>query len=257
MTRPGNTLPMKICFRVTRFCNARCGFCLAPPDGGDHPPASRLMSHIDWLFERGVRSIHFCGGEPTIHQDLPILMQYVHARGGKPLLTTNGISLSDAMIAVLRATKAEVKVSLHGPRELHNALVGRDAFEATTGSIARLVAWGVRASVQCTIIHDHLDAVEWIIRHCLDHRIKRACFLPFIPRGNGNATRGIYELSYPERRRLKDLVKQKRRELGWRMEIRLLDFNVKPVPVVEPDGRVILEGSTETLDVLLQRIPSG
>lgn len=252
---PGDSLPIKICFRVTRFCNARCGFCLAPPDGGDHPPVSRLKKYIDWLFERGVWSIHFCGGEPTIHHDLPQLIRYVHTMGGKPLLTTNGISISDDMIAVLNATKAEVKVSLHGPSAFHNAIVGRDAFDATTGSITRLIASGVRTSVQSTIIHDHLDTVDWIIRHCLDNKIKRVGFLPFIPRGSGNGNRGIYELSCHERRKLQDLIKRKRRDLNGRIEIRLLDFNVKPVPVVEPDGRVIMEGSTEALDVLLHQIP--
>lgn len=28
--------PQSVCFRVTRACNARCGFCLAPGDG-EHP----------------------------------------------------------------------------------------------------------------------------------------------------------------------------------------------------------------------------
>jgi MoaA/NifB/PqqE/SkfB family radical SAM enzyme len=59
-------LPDAICFRVTRYCNARCGFCLAPPDGA-HPPGAVLAERIDWLFTRGVHTIHFCGGEPTIH----------------------------------------------------------------------------------------------------------------------------------------------------------------------------------------------
>jgi hypothetical protein len=118
------------------------------------------------------------------------------------------------------------------------------------------MASGVSTSVQTTIVHDHLDTVEWMIRHCLEHEIKRVHFLPFIPRGSGHGTRNLYELSYPERGTLKDLVKRKRREWNGRLDIRLLDFNVKPVPVVEPDGRVILEGPTEALDVLLHRIPS-
>jgi hypothetical protein len=34
-------LPEVVCFRVTRYCNAACGFCLAPPDGA-HPGTDTL-----------------------------------------------------------------------------------------------------------------------------------------------------------------------------------------------------------------------
>lgn len=252
-----NPLPLKICFRVTRFCNARCGFCLAPPDGGIHPPVIQLKQYIDWLFERGVKSIHFCGGEPTIHHDLPQLIEYVYAKGGKPRLTTNGILISDKLIASLYASKTEVKVSLHGPSEFHNAIVGREAFDATTTTIKRLIASGIRTSIQTTIIHEHLDIVDWMIQYSQKNKVKRISFLPFIPRGSGHEKRGIYELSYNERYKLRDLVRQRRKEFNSIIDIRLLDFNIKQVPVVEPDGRVVMESSTETRDVLLYQIPLG
>ena len=51
-------LPPMICFRVTRSCNARCGFCLVPPDGA-HPNVDTLTLRIDWLLSRGVKTIHF------------------------------------------------------------------------------------------------------------------------------------------------------------------------------------------------------
>ena len=50
-------LPSAICFRVTRYCNARCGFCLAPPDGA-HPDRDTLIHRLDWLIDRGVEVIH-------------------------------------------------------------------------------------------------------------------------------------------------------------------------------------------------------
>jgi MoaA/NifB/PqqE/SkfB family radical SAM enzyme len=249
-----NPLPLGVCFRVTRFCNARCGFCLAPPDGGIHPSAGQLKEYIGWLIERGVRRIHFCGGEPTIHHALPELVEHVYAKGGKPLLTTNGISLSGKLMTVLNATDTKVKVSLHGPLAFHDSMVGREAFDATTNTIRRLIASGVRTSIQTTIVHEHLEVVDWMIRYGLQNKIKSISFLPFIPRGNGYKDRGIYELSYRERRRLRDLVKQKRRQFNTIIDLQLLDFNVKPVPVVEPDGRIILEGSMESKDVLLYRI---
>lgn len=245
-----------ICFRVTRFCNAKCGFCLAPPDGGIHPPVAQLMERIDWLFERGVKTIHFCGGEPTIHHDLPELIKYVRDRGRKSKLTTNGIAMPDQLIHALFAAKTQVKVSLHGPCEHHNEIVGRDAFDNTVSAIHRLILKGVSTSVQTTIVAGHLDIVEWAANFCLEHSVKRVSFLPFIPRGSGFGQRIKYELSGNERRELRDYVTQMRRKLISRIDIRLLDFNARPIHVVEPDGRVVMEGATEARDTLLYRIPS-
>jgi MoaA/NifB/PqqE/SkfB family radical SAM enzyme len=251
------TLPTMVCFRVTRFCNARCGFCLAPPDGGVHPSFESLKGRIDWLFARGVKTIHFCGGEPTIHHDLPKLIRYVQEQGGKSKLTTNGISISDELIHTLYASKTGVKVSLHGPREHHNKVVGVEAFDKTVSSIQRLVASRVPTSVQTTIVTGHLDIVDWGIKFCLEAGVKRISFLPFIPRGNGYENRSKYELTSAEQRALHNGVKQKRRKLNSRIDIRLLDFNTRPIHVIESDGRVVLESSTEGRDVLLYRIGAG
>jgi MoaA/NifB/PqqE/SkfB family radical SAM enzyme len=253
--RPVFELPPQVCFRVTRFCNARCGFCLAPPDGGVHPPAAALKSRIDWILANGVRTIHFCGGEPTIHHDLSGLIGHVREHGGKSKLTTNGITLTESLIPALRLARTQVKVSLHGDQPHHDEIVGRDAFRFTTATIRRLLAAGVATSVQTTIVTGHLDVVPWMIRHCLDNKVRRVSFLPFIPRGSGFAREADYRLTRVERLELREIIKEKRRAHHGRLDIRLLDFNTHPVPVVEPDGRIVLEGATESMDQLLWQIP--
>jgi MoaA/NifB/PqqE/SkfB family radical SAM enzyme len=256
---PGRALnlPLMICFRVTRFCNAHCGFCLAPPDGGKHPSVSTLKGRIDWLLARGVKTIHFCGGEPTIHHGLSELVDHVRAEGGKSKLTSNGIALADSLVLHLHLARTQVKISLHGDQAHHDEIVGRPAFHETTATIKRLLSAGVTVSVQTTIVAGRLDIVTWIIRFCVTNGVPRVSFLPFIPRGSGNSTRAKYELSRAERNELRDLIKQKRRELSGRLDIRLLDFNTRPIHVVEPDGRVILEGPAETSDILLFQIPES
>src|SRR5207248_1125122 len=89
--------PQSVCFRVTRACNARCGFCLAPWDG-EHPSAEVLLHRIDWLTDRGVRVVHFCGGEPTIHPALGALIARTRERGATARLTTNGIAMPEPLL---------------------------------------------------------------------------------------------------------------------------------------------------------------
>jgi MoaA/NifB/PqqE/SkfB family radical SAM enzyme len=162
--------------------------------------------------------------------------------------------MSDKLIDALYTGKTEVKVSLHGPREHHNEVVGRDAFDVTTATIRRLRSAGISTSVQTTIVTGHLDIVDWSINFCLENDVKLVSFLPFIPRGNGYQMRSQYELSYKERRSLHKNITEKRRKLMSRIDVRLLDFNSRPIHVVEPDGRVVLESATEAMDVLLYKI---
>ena len=47
----------------------------------------------------------------------------------------------------------------------------------------------------------------------------------------------------------------KRQVLLGRLEVRWLDFASQPLPVVEADGRVVLERASEALDTLIAVIP--
>jgi Predicted Fe-S oxidoreductases len=243
-----------ICFRITRLCNAHCRFCLAPFNKDKQPDATTLKDNITWLLSNGVKTIHFCGGEPTIHHDLLELINHVKLLNGKSKMTTNAIALSDELIATLHNCKTEVKVSLHGNEYHHNLILGCNAFNKTTENIRRLLRAKVNTSVQTTIISHHLDIVPWVIQFCIENRVKKVSFLPFIPRGKGNERRSEYGLSQQERNELRSLITQKRREYAYCMDIRLLDFTVRPIHVVEPDGSIILEGATEAMDNVLYHI---
>jgi MoaA/NifB/PqqE/SkfB family radical SAM enzyme len=244
-------LPAAICFRVTRYCNARCGFCLAPPDGAQPDPET-LIHRLDWLIDRGVKTIHFCGGEPTIHPALPRLIAQVHRRGAKTKLTTDGIALSDDVVAALRTAGVRVKVSLHGNREHHDRILGRQAFDRTTRNLRRLVAAGVHTSVQTTVVAGH----SWVAEFCLHNKARQLSIPRFIPRGSGKDRRGEYKLTSAERAALRKTVARKRRESGGRLDVRWLEFTAQPVPVVEANGRIILEHATETMDTLICQIPT-
>jgi MoaA/NifB/PqqE/SkfB family radical SAM enzyme len=247
--------PQSVCFRVTRACNARCGFCLAPWDG-EHPSAEVLQHRIDWLTDRGVRVVHFCGGEPTIHPALGALIARTRERGVTARLTTNGIAMPEPLLEALRRHRVHVKVSLHGGRAWHDRMVGRPAYDAATATLRRLLAAGVAASVQTTLVAGGGDVLAEMIAFCLDAGVKRLSLLPFIPRGDGAAREAEFALSDPERRALRQTVAAQRRRLSGRLDLRWLDFTTDTAPVVEADGRVLLEGPREARDTLLAIIPA-
>jgi MoaA/NifB/PqqE/SkfB family radical SAM enzyme len=246
-------LPATVCFRVTRYCNARCGFCLAPPDGA-HPSASVLKQRIDWLVGRGVKVVHFCGGEPTIHPALGELLMHTLARNCGSRLTTNGIVSPEPLLPALRAARTKVKVSLHGDRAHHDAIVGRTGFDLTTRHLRQLVAAGIATGVQTTVVAGGEWVLDWVADFCLAEHVRQLCILPFIPRGNGYRTQVEYGLTPARRGQLREAVRRKRHTLQGRVDVRWLDFSSQAVPVVEADGRVVLERASEPMDTVLGEI---
>ena len=249
-------LPTTVCFRVTRYCNARCGFCLAPPDGA-HPPADVLVRRLDWLAAHGVRTIHFCGGEPTIHPALPALLAHVRARGAGSRMTTNGLVLTDALVDALRGAGTHVKLSLHGDRAHHDAVVGRPAFDLATRHLRRLLAAGIPTTVQTTLVAGGEDMLDWMCDFCLAEHVPHLSFLPFIPRGEGGRTEARFGLAPQRRAQLREQARRQRHALQGRLDVRWLDFAARPVHVVEADGRVVIERARESMDTELGVIPGA
>lgn len=254
-TQKRKGLPEVICFRVTRFCNARCGFCLAPPDGF-HPDPDVLVHRIDWLHSQGVKRIHFCGGEPTTYPELGRLIEHVHTIGGKTLLTTNAIAIREELISVLRAQRTRVKISLHGDQVHHDRILGCMAFGSATENLRKLLAADVPVSVQTTVVSGNEWVIEWVADYCHSVGVRTLSVLPFIPRGNGYYHREQYELSDADRCRLHELVRRKRKALAGVLDIRWLDFTNRPVMVAEANGRLVLEGKTEGADQIICEMPS-
>lgn len=251
--KPINSLPEQVCFRVTRSCNARCGFCLAPPDGAQ-PDFQTLTQRIDWLIAHGVSIFQVCGGEPTVHRELPQLIEYIHARGGKTRLTTNAIKVSDALITVLKTTGAEVKVSLHGDEVQHNRMTGVRSFAHTEKNLRRLIAARVPVSIQTTVVAGAEWVVDWMANYCQEQGLRRLSLMPFLPRGSGDDCKDEFGLSPQQRRRLRDHVKRLRHRYNGRVDIRWLDFNASPIHVVDADGSLVLEGASDAMDELLGHI---
>jgi molybdenum cofactor biosynthesis enzyme MoaA len=242
-----------VCLRVTRACNARCSFCLAPPD---HITVSRdaIQRRLTWLRDAGIRKVHLCGGEPTIRHDLPEIVEDASSMQLQSALTTNGILLSPTLIQRLAKSATSVKVSLHGPAAVHDRMMGIDCFDAVTASVARLMESGVSTAIQTVVTRQQPDVHEWVIDYCLQHGVRKLRLIPFIPRGRGVHTAGEFQLDPAARDRLDAAVDAARRNLGDRLDVEILDFWRHDYYVVETDGRLQIQRETDAADATFTHI---
>ena len=97
--------------------------------------------------------------------------------------------------------------------------------------------------------------LDWAIEFCMKVGVTKLTVLPFVPRGNGWKQREQFELRASQRTALHNQVREKRRVLGNRLDLRWLDISASRIHVVEPDGRIVLERWSEASDQLVCRIP--
>ncbi|MFB6157477.1 MAG: radical SAM protein [Haloferacaceae archaeon] len=82
---------------VTEDCNLSCSYCFASsgPDG-EHRPFETVVDLLETVLEAGgPRPIQFSGGEPTVRDDLPALVEQAATMGFEHVqVNTNGIRLA-------------------------------------------------------------------------------------------------------------------------------------------------------------------
>ncbi|NHN64491.1 radical SAM protein [Haloarcula sp. JP-Z28] len=81
---------------VTDDCNLSCSYCFASSGpGGAHRSTKEIEALLDTVEDAGGRPIQFSGGEPTVRDDLPELVERAMDRGIDHVeVNTNGIRLA-------------------------------------------------------------------------------------------------------------------------------------------------------------------
>jgi radical SAM protein with 4Fe4S-binding SPASM domain len=140
--------PLRMDLALTFKCPNNCIHCYA---GGPHETAELSTDQwkevIDRLSQIGVFIVTFTGGEPTLREDLPELLQYAQNKGMVTGLITNGRKLKDkAYVKTLEKTGLDfIQVTL----ESHLPKV-HDLMTATKGSWKETVT-GIKNAVQTQI----------------------------------------------------------------------------------------------------------
>jgi len=114
---------------LTYRCNNDCTHCYnARPR--DYPELSteRWKQIIDKVWAIGIPHIVFTGGEPTLREDLPELIQYAEQLGQITGINTNGRRLSDNhyLMTLVNAGLDHVQITVESHNDvIHDAMVNR------------------------------------------------------------------------------------------------------------------------------------
>lgn len=254
-TGPTATQITSICFRVTRACNLRCSYCQAPPNA-KQLSLSELSNALKSLKYHGTRRVKFTGGEPFLYHGILSLVEQCRALGMEPTIVTNGTVLPPGSLETLRKCRARIKISLHGPREVHNLLQGREVYDDVITTIKTLVGAGIETSIHTLLYRgSNLDLDAWIT-FLAGLGVHKISFMTFVPRGRGRAYKEEWSFSGTELEELSRQINQLGAKYRDTIIIRYLDFARKPYIVFETDGSINWEVADEAQDEFLFHLAS-
>ncbi len=149
-------------------CNQKCLHCYAADEvmsGKDELPKEEWFKIIDKAKEAHIAQLTFTGGEPTMREDIPELIE--HASWFVTRLNTNGVLLTKELCKKLYdASLDSVQITFYSDKSaIHNLLVGAHNYDKTVEGIKNALKAGLDVSVNtplCSINKNYLETIKYL-----------------------------------------------------------------------------------------------
>jgi MoaA/NifB/PqqE/SkfB family radical SAM enzyme len=228
----------KLCWRVTRYCNLHCVHCLA-----GHANLTRRDLMLDErllamarIIACDVTRITWTGGEPTLCEDLPALLNVAHSAGVASVLTTHGLALRPRLFSVLDSKLDRLRISFDGLRETHNRIRGGPVFDRAIHAVRLARDRGFTTEANVTVLVDNVDELPELLEYLAMNGASRIILLTLMRRESA-IDNDIAAPNEQQRRKLFSRLK----ELGASVTVQLNNYDE------DDDGYIVLESDGEIL----------
>jgi len=207
-----------VVWNVTLRCNLRCAHCYI--DASSAAAAGELTTDearamIDDLAAMGVPVLLFSGGEPLLREDIFELAPYAASKGVRPVLSTNGVLITDDVAKRIRDAGFQYAgISIDGTEEHH------DRFRAAPGAwrrswegLQRCLQHGVRGGVRFTITRDNAAQLPAVLEETVRRGVPRFCMYHLVYAGRG-AELAARDVPVAEKRAVVEWLADRARQLG-------------------------------------------
>lgn len=241
-------LPAIVCFRCTRRCNLKCGFCFAC-NRSSELTTSEILKLLLTLKEHGTISVRLGGGEPTVRQDLDIILSYAVSIGLNIFLSSNLYHISDTVFKTIVRYRIPVLTSIHGNKEYHDMITGCDgSFDNVCKNIIKPSHKSIPVTVHFVVMPDNIQYAEYVINKCINLSVKKITFQTCIPRERGTI---LFEQSNYNKDSIEsqmDYIKELAEQYKRFIRIKTINMFEKYYYVLEPNRVIYLQKGFENED---------
>jgi len=163
------SVPNRVSFEVTSLCQANCVFCEQPK----RRTSAKLLKSRDLNTDEaldvlrncrtfGVRSIFLTGGEPLMREDLEDLVDFCVNTGMDPIVSTNGILLTEERAAALyEVGLRSIQIGLHGDSPITHDVITKvpGGFAKTLEGLTNAAERFGRIDVNCVAIKSNFRRI--------------------------------------------------------------------------------------------------
>ena len=175
---------------ITERCQLRCGHCYMGDrlERGLVLPYEKAESIIEYFRRLGGEFITFLGGEPTLHKDLPRMVDRAIEVGYKQVMI-NSNGLLERTIDHIDPKKLHyISFSLDGATaETHNRIRGEGVYEKTVDCVRKTVSAGYSVRLLCTISQINIHEAPALLTLADEIGVNMVNFHIFSEEGRGIA----------------------------------------------------------------------
>lgn len=199
--------PLFVSLSVIFTCNLFCEHCYVSSTTEmkpDNMTPSQIKHLLNRLYEQGVFTINFTGGEPLIFDGIYDILEYAKELGFFVSLNTNGTALTDKNTEALKRIGVDkVRISVDSPdSRVHDTFRGKKgAWQKTVAGIKRLAELGINVQINTTIsvlsINSRLD-IDKIIALAKSLSVRKLHFGKVYSTGRANDEQKIEQKQVSE-----------------------------------------------------------
>jgi radical SAM protein with 4Fe4S-binding SPASM domain len=155
--------PYFIDWVITDRCNLECRHCRGASAGGIH--AARALSLVGEIAALQPQWLIIEGGEPLLRSDIFRLLEQVKSYGLEVFLITNGMLLSNEVVARLKHLAVRVMISIDGAsKTTYESIRHGASFEKVLDAAGRSSQEGVLAAVNFTVLRRNYREIPEIMK---------------------------------------------------------------------------------------------
>jgi MoaA/NifB/PqqE/SkfB family radical SAM enzyme len=178
---------------ITERCQLRCGHCYMGDrlERGLNLPFEKAASIMSYCRRLGGEYITFLGGEPTLHKDLPRMVDLALELGYRQVMI-NSNGLLERTIDRIEPQKLHyISFSLDGASApVHDQIRGAGTFEKTVDCMRRTVRAGYAVRIITTISQVNIHEAAALLELADDVGVNMVNFHVFSEEGRGIANPG-------------------------------------------------------------------
>jgi len=187
--------PYRMDLALTYKCSNDCVHCYNETREKKELSKEEWASVLDKLWKEGIPHIVFTGGEPTLRDDLPALIEHAEELGQITGMNTNGRKLADKkyLKKLMDAGLDHVQITLASHIEtIHEAITkGKGSYKETVQAIKNCVEAGIYLVTNTTIMELNKDTILDTISFLMELGVEHIAVNSLIRSGKGKDAKGL------------------------------------------------------------------